>query len=180
MPAPILVVEDGQQLTTRLARSGLDVSAIRPDTALRRPGFAWDMDIVVLGFPPGTHPIVEFEAYTSGPVLYVFADADHASVGPMLSRGTGPCPRCASVADEPCTPEEDTPSYARLKSIAGMGDALLDWAAATAVLETKTFQLSRVSTLGDAEMIWALNGDTGISARRVAAQPGCGALDCRS
>lgn len=158
----ILVVADQPELLLALRDAGLRPRTMRPVDALGNLGFAVGADVIVMGCTPGTHPLVESEAFQTATVLYVHADEQRGTVGPVAIAGASPCPTCLA----------GTPSDEIRDGIA------LQWAAASAAMEVHTLATGQVSTLLGIALTWSLDDEPGLKARAIPRLDGCLTQGC--
>ena len=128
-------------LATALQRMGLHVARLGPAKAARSLGALLDARLLIFGWPPGTHPQLETEAYTARTaILHAWWTTAAASVGPVVLKGLGPCPSCLSGGPTRYRP--------------GGPSALGDWVVATAALEAQAALRNAMTALAGASLTW--------------------------
>lgn len=149
-------------LVGALHRAGLYPRPATLSRAARTRGFAVGVDLAVLGFRPGAHPVLEAELFGHASLVYADADAASGTVGPATSSGSAPCPVC--LADRGVR--------------SGACEEGLAWAAASAAMEAVSLTRLGVATLFGTSLTWSMH--RGLSSRRFERRASCTTLGCRS
>lgn len=142
----------------------LSTHSVTTEQALRSPGSTLGADLVVFTDPPGSHPMLEAEAYAAAAaMLHVWWDAGQAEVGPFTRQGLGPCPACLAGS--------------ATQTGAGCCAALAAWACSLAALESSALLRSGRSELVGASWRWSTRAP-GLSLAVWPARPHCPTPGC--
>lgn len=151
-------------LANALRRVGLHTTRNGAGNATRHLGSLLGARLIVFGWPPGFRPELEADAYASRTAaLHAWWTTEDASVGPLVLKGMGPCPRCLGASPPRFRP-------------AGAG-MLGDWVVATATLEAQAAVRHGVTDLAGTSLTWS-SESPGLGVMPWARRVGCTETEC--
>lgn len=158
----IFLISDNDAASQALTKAHVHAQRLNTQEASNDLGFAVGAELVVFGFAPGTHRLIEAQAFHTSATLYFWADQHTGNVGPLLFANATPCSACLPHA-----------------TVTNSSDSvvLLNWAAAGVAIEIDALHHNRKPILLGTTLHWDRKVGT-IGTRPLRGRVGCKTTGC--